>query len=51
MRQVRGYEAGSFLPSNAQSGVYSQPFCWDNKDLKKDTLSEKGSTKRYHDPA
>ena len=25
MRQVRGYEAGSFLPSNAQSDVYSQP--------------------------
>ena len=43
MRQVKRYEDGSVLPSNAQPGVFAT-FCWDNNDLKEETLSGKGTT-------
>ena len=43
MRQVKRYEGGSVLPSNAQPGVFAT-FCWDNNDLKEETLSGKGTT-------
>ena len=43
MRQVRSYEDGSFLPSNAQPDVLAT-FCSDNNNLKEETLSRKGTT-------
>ena len=50
-RQVKKYEDGFVLPSNAQSGVFTT-FCWDNNDLKEETLERNHPLhQRYYDPA